>query len=200
MHRHAFGSKIILARKCPTSTSVVILRSTPFQEDSWLLWSWAWHSLMQLLSSLTFTKAMIQISDQTPFLIALVLMIIWLLLTTSTLDWLLVLGCRVKRHSSTTLKSSGGLHSWLQKMIKARQQKHYYHCMIVQSKTLKNFIHFKKNTETIMKLWRQMELLFNVLIGINLSWLLDQEICKILNSCLWIARLNYIKFYLNSKV
>ena len=43
-------------------------------------------------------------------------------------------------------------------------------------------------------------MLSNVLIGEILSWLLEQEICKLLNSCLWVAMVIYLGIYLNSKV
>ena len=71
--------------------------------------------------------------------------------------------------------------------------------MIVQSKILKNFLHSKKSIKTIIKPWQKMEILSNVLIGITLSWLLDQEIYKMLKSYLWIAILCYLDYYLNSK-
>ena len=114
---------------------------------------------------------------------------------TWTLDWPLVLDFKVQRHSSTILKLSDGLQLWNQKMTKARKQKHIILCTIVQSKTLTNLIHSKKSIKTLMKLWQVMELLLNVLIGITLSWLLDQEIYKILNYFFWFV----IQIYLNSR-
>ena len=67
--------------------------------------------------------------------------------------------------------------------------------MIVQNKILKNFLHSKKSIKTIIKPWQKMEILSNVLIGITLSWLLDQEIYKILNYFFWLV----IQIYLNSR-
>ena len=84
-------------------------------------------------------------------------------------------------------------------MKKARQKKPIFLYTIVQSKTLKNFRHFKESTKKLMKLWQVMDLLSNVLILTTQSLLLDQEKRKALNSCIQIAIFKYLNFYLSSK-
>ena len=62
-----------------------------------------------------------------------------------------------------------------------------------------NSIHSKKSINTLMKLCKQITLTFNVLIGITLSLLLDQEIYKILNSYFWNAVI-HLTFHLYTKI
>ena len=63
-----------------------------------------------------------------------------------------------------------------------------------------NSIHSKKSINTLMKLCKKITLTFNVLIGITLSLLLDQEIYKILNSYLRCAFIYLQSMELNIKI